>query len=334
MTRDFLNWGVLGRSRINKKTLPALKSAKGCRLHCVSARNRVDAYEYRDEWNADKAVQSYEALIECEDVEVVYNSLPNHLHFEWTVKALQAGKHVLVEKPIVLSVDELGKLYEVAKENKVYFVEGFMFLHLPLWRRIKEAIYCLGKVNAINSSFHYPLNLDEVHGGRNLPTARGGGVVWDIGCYLTCAIAELSDDLPQVKLATVTKDHGVDVAMSAQILAGSHMTAELECSFESLPCDELMVRGSKGVLRVSEVFKGGSGGLFELLYFEGQKDSAASGAAELQPKLSSEQLYVAQFENFTQMIRQADVDSFERYYWLSHKGLTLIENIFRVSCSN
>ena len=116
MTKRALNWGLLSTAHINRSLIPPLNASKRNRLLAVASRNQAAADEYARVWNIPLALGSYEAMIEDPEIDVIYISLPNHLHAEWTIKALQAGKHVLCEKPIALTLSEADAMSNASQE--------------------------------------------------------------------------------------------------------------------------------------------------------------------------------------------------------------------------
>src|SRR5512138_1732521 len=112
-----LNWGLLSTARINRALIPVLQSSKRNRVTTVASRDGEKAAVYADQWKIERALGSYEALLDDPTIDVVYISLPNHLHAEWSIKALRAGKHVLCEKPLALTVDEVDAMAAAAQQS-------------------------------------------------------------------------------------------------------------------------------------------------------------------------------------------------------------------------
>ncbi len=124
-----LNWGLLSTAKINQALIKPLNASKRTRLLAVASRSQSSADAYAREWKIPRAHGSYEALLADPEIDVVYNSLPNHLHTEWTIKALRAGKHVLCEKPIALSLVEVDEMIRTTKETGKVLAEAFMYRH-------------------------------------------------------------------------------------------------------------------------------------------------------------------------------------------------------------
>lgn len=124
-----LNWGLLSTAKINRALIKPLRASKRTRLLGVASRSQSSAEAYASEWKIPRAYGSYEAMLADHEIDVVYNSLPNHLHAEWTVKALQAGKHVLCEKPLALTVAEVDRIIAASNETGKIATEAFMYRH-------------------------------------------------------------------------------------------------------------------------------------------------------------------------------------------------------------
>ena len=129
MSTKVLNWGLLSTARINRSLIPPLRASKRNHLLAVASRSQEFADAYARKWKIPRAHASYEALLADPEIDVIYNSLPNHLHAEWTIKAVEAGKHVLCEKPLALSVDEVDAIAVAAQKHGRVVAEAFMYRH-------------------------------------------------------------------------------------------------------------------------------------------------------------------------------------------------------------
>src|SRR5512134_3430981 len=131
MANNVLNWGLLSTARINRALIPPLRASQRNRLVAVASRSQASADQYAREWKIPRAYPSYEALLADPEIDVIYISLPNRLHAEWTIKAVEAGKHVLCEKPLALSVGEVDAVQSAAREYGRVVAEAFMYRHHP-----------------------------------------------------------------------------------------------------------------------------------------------------------------------------------------------------------
>ncbi len=178
-----LNWGVLGAAKIAlEKVIQPMQASDYCRVEAIASRNQAKAQAAARQLGIAKTYDRYEALLADSDVEAVYIPLPNHLHVEWTIKAAEAGKHVLCEKPIALNAREAERLLEVCERTGVRIQEGFMVRTHPQWLKARELVRTgeIGRLQAIQGFFSFhktdPKNI------RNVPEYGGGGML-DIGCY-------------------------------------------------------------------------------------------------------------------------------------------------------
>lgn len=179
---QILRWGLLGTADINRALIPPLRLSKRNKLLAVASRSQQKADAYARERKIKRAYGTYEALLADPDIDVIYNPLPNALHAEWTIKAVEAGKHVLCEKPLALSLAEVDAIAAAAqRENKVVS-EAFVYRSHPQALKVKQLIDSgeLGKIKIVRGSFTYP---DTSPDNYRLKPEMGGGGLWDIGCY-------------------------------------------------------------------------------------------------------------------------------------------------------
>src|SRR4026208_2380806 len=140
MTDKVLNWGLLSTARINRALITPLRASKRNHLLAVASRTQASADGYAREWKIPRAPGSYEALLADPEIDIVYNSLPNQLHAEWTIKAVEAGKHVLCEKPLALNVEEVDAMQEAARKHGQVVAEAFMYRHHPQTLKVQEMV--------------------------------------------------------------------------------------------------------------------------------------------------------------------------------------------------
>jgi predicted dehydrogenase len=177
-----MNLGIISTADINRKVIPGAHASKKVDLVAVASRERRRAETYAREWNIECAYPTYEALLEDPDVDAVYISLPNTMHLEWSIKALEADKHVLCEKPLTRHPDDAKAAFDVADRKKRILMEAFMYRHNPQTKRLRELIDegAVGEVRLIRSVFSYSL-YDEKN--IRLSTDVEGGALMDVGCY-------------------------------------------------------------------------------------------------------------------------------------------------------
>ena len=235
-----MRFGVLGDAKIaRQKLLPAIQKAG----HQVTHLGRRDAMMGADPIWGDVAVMDYEALITCPDVDAIYNPLPNHLHAPLTIKALDAGKPVLCEKPIALSLSELNAIEAASQRSGCYVDDGIMIRHHPQWQWLAKLD--IGVPSQIQAHFSYAPQPDE--NIRNV-AKWGGGPVWDIGIYCIMAGLLLFDEKPHLIAAhrTPSLRHDVEEAATALIGFGAGQTLAMSVSAASSLSQMVRVIGSKG----------------------------------------------------------------------------------------
>src|SRR5579864_8455677 len=181
--REKVRWGVLGAAKIaTVKVIPAMQGGEWSEVVGIASRDLEKARRVASELGIPKAYGSYEELLADPSIEAVYNPLPNHMHVPWSIRAANAGKHVLCEKPIALSVAECRTLMDARDRTGVKIGEAFMVRTHPQWLRAREIVRSgdIGELRAIMSAFSY-FNADPKN-IRNIPEYGGGGIM-DIGCY-------------------------------------------------------------------------------------------------------------------------------------------------------
>lgn len=179
-----VRWGVLGVARIaTAKVIPAMKSGERCEVTAIASRDLGKARRAADTLGIPKAYGSYEELLADGDIDAIYNPLPNHLHVPWSIRAAEAGKHVLCEKPIALTVEEAERLVEVRNRTGVKMQEAFMVRNHPQWLGVVDMVRA-GRIGTPRSIMGYfSFFNDDPDNIRNMP-GIGGGALMDVGCYL------------------------------------------------------------------------------------------------------------------------------------------------------
>ncbi|MGA8586114.1 MAG: Gfo/Idh/MocA family oxidoreductase [Roseiarcus sp.] len=200
-----VKWGVLGVAKIAvEKVIPAMQQGEASHIAAIASRDPGKARAAADKLGIERAFGSYEALLADDEIEAIYNPLPNELHVPWTLRALAAGKHVLCEKPIALDAEEANSLIEARDRSGKLVAEAFMVRFHPQWRRAKELVAtgAVGDLRAIQTFFSYRL-LDPEN-VRNRPP--GGGGLYDIGCYAILSARHIFGAEPTRVAATIDHD--------------------------------------------------------------------------------------------------------------------------------
>jgi predicted dehydrogenase len=256
MTERVLNWGLLSTARINRALIPPLQVSKRNHLLAVASRSQESAEAYAKEKKIERAYGSYEALLAAPDIDVIYNPLPNHLHAEWTIKAVEAGKHVLCEKPLALTVDEVDAIHHAARKHGRVVAEAFMYRHHPQTLKVQEIVRSgsVGTLKLIRGSFGF--FLDRTEDIRLLDPAMGGGSIWDVGCYPISYARTIVGEAPHEVFGwQVTGQTGVDVTFIGQMKFSNNVVAQFDSSFDIPLYWGVEILGSEGSLKIPSPFK-------------------------------------------------------------------------------
>ncbi len=250
-----VSWGVLGVANIAvKKVLPAMQRGEWSHIAAIASRDLKRAEEAASKLGIGKAYGSYEELLADPDLEAIYNPLPNHLHVPWSIKAAEAGKHVLCEKPISLTVPEAMSLLRARDRTGMKIQEAFMVRTHPQWRKALELVKAgeIGAIRSVAGSFSYfnqdPKNI------RNVPE-YGGGSLMDIGCYLIYTSRLIFAEEPVRVLGIVQRDPemGTDILTSG-ILDFPSGQSLFTCSTQSAPYQRVQIIGTRGRIEIEIPF--------------------------------------------------------------------------------
>jgi predicted dehydrogenase len=255
MVNKVLSWGLLSTAHINRALIPPLRASKRNRLVAVGSRAQESADKYAREWKISRTYGSYEALLADPEIDVIYNSLPNHLHAEWTIKAVQAGKHVLCEKPLALNVEEVDAMKDSARKHGRVVAEAFMYRHHPQTLRVQELVKndSVGDLRLIRGSYTYMLSRE---GDVRLDSAMGGGSIWDVGCYpISYARSVIGSNPLEVFGWEVMGPTGVDVTFVGQMRFDHDVYAQVDSSFVTPLHAFMEVVGGEGTLNIPRPFK-------------------------------------------------------------------------------
>ena len=250
-----LRWGFLGAARITRALVPALRVASGHELVAVASRNIDKAREHAAQWSIPRALGSYEELLASPDIDIIYNPLPNSLHAEWTIRAADAGKHVLCEKPLALTVDEVDRIAAAAKRAGVVVAEAFMYRHHPQTLKIKELIAsgAIGDLHLIRGAFTF--NLDRP-GDVRRDLALGGGSIWDVGCYpISLARFVAGGDPMTVFGHAINGPTEIDENFAGQLTFGDNLHAQFDSGFKAPFRTHAEIVGTTGAITVLRPFK-------------------------------------------------------------------------------
>jgi predicted dehydrogenase len=258
MINKVLNWGLLSTARINRALIPPLRASRRNQLLAVASRTQDAANKYARDWKISRPHGSYEALLADPEIDVIYNSLPNRFHAEWTIKAVEAGKHVLCEKPLALRVEEVDAIQSAARQHGRIVMEAFMYRHHPQTLKVQELVKngSLGDLKLIRGSFTFVLSRE---GDVRLDPALGGGSIWDIGCYpISYARTVVGAEPREVFGWQVTGPTGIDDTFAGQMCFANDIIAQFDSSFV-VPFHSFMeIIGSEATLNIPRPFKPGT----------------------------------------------------------------------------
>ncbi len=253
--KEILRWGILSTARINRAMIPALRATRRNRLTAIASRSLDNAQSYAREWEIPTAYGSYEALLADPDVDVVYIPLPNHMHLDWVLRAAAAGKHVLCEKPLALSISEVDSILAAARLHQVHIAEGYMYRHHPQTLQVSNLVEAgeIGAVSYIQGSFSFPLTRPEDY--RWKPD-QGGGSLWDVGCYPLSYAMLIARAAPvEVMGWQVPAPSGVDGTFVGQLRFASGLMAQIQSSFMLPKFASMELRGSNGTLLIPTPYR-------------------------------------------------------------------------------
>jgi D-xylose 1-dehydrogenase (NADP+, D-xylono-1,5-lactone-forming) len=255
-----VTWGLLSTARINDAVLAGAALSDRVRVAAVASRDRDRAEAYARERGVERAFGSYEALLADPEIEAVYIGLPNSLHVEWSIRALEAGKHVLCEKAFDRRVERVEEAFDAAERADRFLMEGFMYRHHPQTKRLSQLVAegAIGELRLLRASFSF--SLTELGDVRMRPELDGGSIT-DVGCYCISGIRLLAGEPAAVTATQVLGPTGVDVRFAGTLACPGDVVAQFDCAFDLPFRSELEVVGSEGVLHVVDPFTLGALGM-------------------------------------------------------------------------
>jgi predicted dehydrogenase len=296
---DKIRWGVISGARIaDRKVIPAIqRSGKGV-VEAIASRSEARAKELAGRHRIPRAYGSYEALLGDPEIDAIYNPLPNHLHVEWTIAALEAGKHVLCEKPLGMSAAEVERLRDVRPD--LHLMEAFMVRYHPQWLRARELARSgrIGELRAVHVFFSFwnrdPDNI------RNVP-AFGGGALMDIGCYGIVSGRFLFEAEPKRVVALIDRDpeFGTDRLSSAMADFGEGRHLSFLASTQLAAHQRVTACGTKGRIEIVVPFNAPPTETTRILIDDG---SRLGGASSVEERLAPIDQYAEEADAFARAI--------------------------------
>jgi xylose dehydrogenase (NAD/NADP) len=245
-------FGLLSTARINRKVIAGAAESRELEVVAVASRDQARADAYAREHGIATAYGSYEALLADPSIDAVYIPLPNGLHCEWSIRALEAGKHVLCEKPMSMDPSAVAAVFDVAEAQGLICMEAFMWRHNPQTRRLEELVGggAIGELRVIRSDFGF--TLDPASGDVRLSSELEGGALADLGCYCISATRLIGGEPESVVARQVLAPSGVDLRIGGTLAHAADVLAELYCGFDLPRRHALEVIGSEGSILVED----------------------------------------------------------------------------------
>ena len=254
MAKDEIVWGILGAAKINNKVVVPMHSAPKCRVKGIASRSQEKAREAAAKYGLAVAYDSYEALLADPEIDAVYIPLPNHIHVEWTIKAVEAGKHVLCEKPIGLDAQQVEQLIAARDRTGRYIQEAFMVRTHPQWLKVRTLIDegVIGELRALTGGFTYSnTNPNDI---RNQSELGGGGLL-DIGCYPITTSRFVTRCEPGRVVALMERDPIFEVDRLGSVLMDFEgVQASFFYSTQTYSYQRMQFHGTKGRIEVEIPF--------------------------------------------------------------------------------
>jgi D-xylose 1-dehydrogenase (NADP+, D-xylono-1,5-lactone-forming) len=239
-----IRFGILSTARINRLLLAGARESARVEVVAVASRDLARAEAYARDWGIERAYGSYEELLADPDLDAVYNPLPNSLHVDWSIPALEAGKHVLCEKPLSRRPDDVERAFDVADRTGRLLTEAFMYRHNPQTARLKELVDggAIGELRVVRAAFSFTVGDTS---NIRLAADLDGGALMDVGCYCVSGSRLLAGEPESVFGRSVT-EAGVDTVFAGTMTFPGDVIAQFDCGFTLPVRDELEAVGSEG----------------------------------------------------------------------------------------
>ena len=320
-----VRWGILSTAKIGlQKVIPAMQQSETCEIRAIASRDLSAAQNAAGELGIPVAYGSYDDLLADSEIEAIYNPLPNHLHVPWSVRAAEAGKHVLCEKPIALDANEARTLIEARDSAGVLIQEAFMVRYHPQWLRVRELVRGgrIGTLRSVQGFFSY--NNRDPQNIRNIADIGGGGL-YDIGCYPITGARFVFEGEPARVMGLIERDPewGIDRLTSAILeFAGGHAT--FTCSTQIVPYQRIHFFGTSGRIEIEIPFNAPPDRPCRIFIDDGKELGNLGVQAE---ELPTTDQYTAQGEVFSTAIRSGEALEFPLENAVS--GMRIIDAVFR-----
>jgi predicted dehydrogenase len=253
MPTSRVQWGIISTADINRKVIPGAHASDKVDLVAVASRDQAKADAYAKEWAIPRAYGTYDELLADPEIEAVYISLPNTMHCEWSIKALEAGKHVLCEKPMSRHPAEVAAAFDAAERTGFLLSEAFMYRHNQQTKRVVELVEsgAIGELRVIRSTFSYGLYDED---NIRLRTDLEGGSLMDVGCYNVSVSRLLGGEPERVWGEAWFGPSGTDWVFTGTLRFPGNVIALFDCGTAMVDRDEFEAIGSEGSLFLDDPF--------------------------------------------------------------------------------
>ena len=324
MKKKIINWGILSSAKIGwEHVIPAILKSKNSKLVAIASRNTLRAKKLAQKFKIDKSYGSYQELYKDQEIDVIYNPLPNHLHIKSSIEACKNKKNILLEKPISLKATDIDPLMKYASENKVVIKEAFMVRHHPQWQWVKKYIKSgkLGSISSISTVFSY--NNKNPKNIRNIKKF-GGGAIYDIGCYPTVISRFLLDKEPKrvVGLAKNDKKFKTDI-LSSVVLDFGEIYSSFIVATQSTFSQQVTILGTKKTLIVENPFNAIATKPTTVVIYNGKSIYRKENTIKVFPAADQYEHQVTKFSNELLNKTKADYDLID-----AKKNIKVLDAIF------
>jgi predicted dehydrogenase len=324
MKKKIINWGILSSAKIGwEHVIPAILKSKNSKLVAIASRNTLRAKKLAQKFKIEKSYGSYQELYKDQEIDVIYNPLPNHLHIKSSIEACKNKKNILLEKPISLKATDIDPLMKYASENKVVIKEAFMVRHHPQWQWVKKYIKSgkLGSISSISTVFSY--NNKNPQNIRNIKKF-GGGAIYDIGCYPTVISRFLLDKEPKrvVGLAKNDKKFKTDI-LSSVVLDFGEIYSSFIVATQSTFSQQVTILGTKKTLIVENPFNAIATKPTTVVIYNGKSIYRKENTIKVFPAADQYEHQVTKFSNELLNKTKADYDLID-----AKKNMKVLDAIF------
>lgn len=254
--KNTVRWGLLSTANINRRLIPAIRAAKHGELVAIASRTQASADAYAKQWDIPQAFGSYQAMFDSGEIDAVYISLPNHMHAEWSIRAMEAGVHVLCEKPFALTLAEVDAMLVAQERTGMRLAEAFMYRHHPQTKTVGSFIQegKLGDVTLVRGAFDFAFRTRE---NIRLVPEYGGGSLWDVGIYPMSFCQYIMGGAPTwVAGSQWVGDSGVDETFAALMHYPGGRMATISSAFRTPFHTFIEIIGTTGRMYITRPFTG------------------------------------------------------------------------------